>query len=410
MEEQPKSNETLLEKGISIYHKYKNVKGLVAVLGTTTGGIIALVLLLLVLVVLAVIILMTVYLLFTAEPSPVEANQGMPGSYYDSPNQLDVDGQSFAWPVPTISRISSPFGPRTHPVSGEVGKAHNGIDIANGPDKTELQPIYSMADGHVIVAGAVSGYGYAIYIEHAGGLKTIYGHLDSNITVSVGQQIKKGERIGRIGAGKVGSSTGPHLHFQVELNGVAVNPLNYISPPSETGFGDWKPPTAGDNGNGGQVNTITSLAYRPLNIDALASYLNGRQAMMGDRSILQMIDTAGKVKGIDPYVLLAITGAEQSFVPRSNPKASLIVKNPWNVFGCWCKGKGATLTTEQAAEIAANTIIKLSQGTPAGMDPLEWINQPSGVNPRGYYASDSTWWIHVSQIRADLYKRGGVIP
>ncbi len=398
----------LAEKGIELYQKYKQAEGLIAFLGSTAGLILLAIAAVILVIIVAILCLLVVYLVFTAPPSPVELapGQGYPGNYYDSPSQLDVDGTAYAWPVPTIARMSSSFGPRIHPVTGEVGKFHKGIDIADGAAKTELQPIYAMADGTVLVAGAVNGYGQAIYIQHEGGLLTIYGHLDSHMIVSPGQAVKKGQRIGRIGAGQVGTSTGAHLHFQVELNGNAVNPLNYVSPPTTPGFGDWKPPTGSENGGGPGGD----LAYRPLNIDAMAAYLNGRGAMMGDRGVLQMIDQAGKAKGVDPYLLLAITGAEQSFVPRSNNHASQIVKNPWNVFGCWCKGKGATLTTEQAAEIAANTIIKLSKDRPPGMNPIQWLNMPPGGNPRGYYAGDGSWWIHVSSIRNDLLKRGGVIP
>lgn len=120
-------------------------------------------------------------------------------------------------------------------------------------------------------------------------------------------------------------------------------------------------------------------------------------------AILNMIDQAGRQKNVSPYLLLAITGQEQSFVPRSNNHAFEIIRNPWNVFGCWCSGKGATLTTGEAAVIAANTIIKLSQDLPAGRDPIQWL--VARDNPRGYYAEDTGWWIGVSKFYKAL--RGG---
>lgn len=402
------NKQNVAEKAIEIYQKVKNAQGLVATLGGTATLVIGLVFMIVGLVILALIVGITIYLIFSADSmtATTASAQGNPAMYYDSPTQLDDDGTQYAWPVPTINRISSEFGFRVHPVTGEVGKAHNGIDIANGADKTELQPIYAMADGVVTLAGAANGYGQAIYIQHANGLLTKYGHLDSKMEVSVQQGVKKGQRIGRIGAGKVGSSTGSHLHFQVELEGVPVNPLNYVSPPGETGFGDWKPPASPTGANG----VPGEIAYRPLNIEAMYAYLNGRGTMMGDRGILSMIDQAGRNTGVDPYVLLAITGAEQSFVGRGESQAEAKARNPWNVYGCWCKGKGSQLTTEQAAEVAANTIVKLAQNTPAGMNPLRWINQPQGVNPKGYYAADPIWWSNVTKIRNDLYQRAGVIP
>ncbi|WP_434659769.1 M23 family metallopeptidase [Paenibacillus polymyxa] len=312
------------------------------------------------------------------------------GYGYDTsaPEQLDIDGSTYFWPVPSIARISSTFGYR------ELGgrEFHKGIDIANGASKTGLAPIYAMADGVVSVAGSVNGYGQAIYIDHANGLRTIYGHLDSHMMVHPGDQVKKGQMIGRIGAGQVGRSTGAHLHFQVEENGTPVDPLKYVSSPMAAGAGDGKVPI--------------ELSYKPLNISAVMEYLNKRNSALADPSILAMIDRAGKSTNVSPYLLIAITGQEQSFVPKNNNQAHLIIRNPWNVYGCWCKGKGASLTTEQAAVTAAKTIVKLSKDRPAGRDPLEWINNTTD-NPRGFYASDPGWHFGVSRIYRSLSALGG---
>lgn len=339
-------------------------------------------------IILIIMLIFFPFLLFGDEGAfAYENNVSMGPGYSIVPGQLDADGTYYFWPVPTISRISSDFGTR------DLGgyEFHDGIDIANGADKTANQPVYAMADGTVTVAGAVSGYGQAIYIDHGEGLVTIYGHMDSTMYVRPGQAVAKGQLIGKIGAGKVGRSTGPHLHFQVEVNGTAVNPLEYVVPPGSVDGGSTLP---------------SDLAYKPLNIPAMLAYLQGRNSALADSSTLAMIDRAGKSTNVNPYLLIAITGQEQSFVPKNNNHASQIVRNPWNVFGCWCSGKGATLTTEEAAVIAAKTIIKLSQDRPADYDPIRWLNTTTD-NPRGYYAEDPRWWIGVSKFFKKFKELGG---
>ncbi|QKS46835.1 M23 family metallopeptidase (plasmid) [Paenibacillus cellulosilyticus] len=310
------------------------------------------------------------FLIF-ADPDNLRTEYSSGVGYYAT--QLDSDGTLYQWPVPSIATISSYFGERD---IGEGTESHGGIDIADGAANTENQPIYAMAAGTVIVAGAASGFGQAIYIDHGEGLITKYGHLSTVMDVSVGDQVLKGQRIGFIGAGKVGRSTGPHLHFQVELDGRKVNPLIYVSPPV-------------------MGNVPIAFTYHPLNLDAMITFLKARNSALANEQILSMIDRAGRSQNIDPHLLLAITGQEQSFVPANHPHASEIIRNPWNVFGCWCSGKGATLQTEEAAAIAAKTIVKLSQGLPAGRDPVQWL--VARDNPSGYYASDTGWWIGVSK-------------
>lgn len=116
--------------------------------------------------------------------------------------------------APTKGRISSMYGKRW-------GRMHKGIDIAA---KTG-SPIYAAMDGKVIYAGWIKGYGKVVKIEHSGNLQTIYGHC-SVLRVSEGKTVKKGEQIADVGS--TGNSTGPHLHFEVLVNGVPVNPYPYI--------------------------------------------------------------------------------------------------------------------------------------------------------------------------------------
>ena len=117
-------------------------------------------------------------------------------------------------------RQSSGFGRRTAPTKG-ASTYHKGIDWAT-PTGT---PVYASCGGTVTKAGWGSGYGYVVYIDHEDGRQTRYGHL-SKVLVSVGQTVKQGERIAL--SGNTGVSTGPHLHFEILINGTQVNPLKYL--------------------------------------------------------------------------------------------------------------------------------------------------------------------------------------
>jgi len=121
-------------------------------------------------------------------------------------------------PVP--GKIESGFGPRVHPIFGTV-KMHTGLDM-HGASGT---PISSAAAGTVIFAGVKGGYGNAVMIDHGGGMVTLYAH-QSSLAVTVGQKVSAGQTIGYVGSS--GLSTGPHLHFEVRINGVAVDPLKYM--------------------------------------------------------------------------------------------------------------------------------------------------------------------------------------
>ena len=123
-----------------------------------------------------------------------------------------VSGAGFIWPV--NAPITSPFGWRW-------GRMHEGIDLGAAYGS----PIAAAAAGVVIYAGWESGYGNLVVIDHGGGLATAYGH-QSRIAVSVGQSVSQGETIGYVGS--TGHSTGPHLHFEVRVNGQAVDPLGYL--------------------------------------------------------------------------------------------------------------------------------------------------------------------------------------
>jgi murein DD-endopeptidase MepM/ murein hydrolase activator NlpD len=125
---------------------------------------------------------------------------------------------ALAWPV--SGTITSPFGYRRNPFGGGM-EFHQGLDIA-APMGTTIE---AAAEGTIISAGWYGGYGNFIVIDHGGGMATAYGHC-SQIFVSVGQHVQKGQAIGAVGS--TGASTGPHVHFEVRINGKPVDPAQYL--------------------------------------------------------------------------------------------------------------------------------------------------------------------------------------
>jgi murein DD-endopeptidase MepM/ murein hydrolase activator NlpD len=125
------------------------------------------------------------------------------------------------WPVAGVLR--SGVGMRNNPFGGSSVEYHKGQDIS-APSGT---PINVTADGVVVVAGWVRGYGNGIYVDHGNGITTRYGHL-SRIDVVVGQTLKRGDHLGLVGS--TGRSTGPHLHYEVRINGQPTSPLSYLPP------------------------------------------------------------------------------------------------------------------------------------------------------------------------------------
>lgn len=120
------------------------------------------------------------------------------------------------WPL-TSSSMTSRFGLRRHPIYGDL-RVHSGVDLAAALGT----PVYASASGYVSNANWAGGYGLLVAIEHVGGMQTRYGHL-SRIAVGGGQYVEAGTVIGYVGS--TGNSTGPHLHYEVRINGRAVNPL-----------------------------------------------------------------------------------------------------------------------------------------------------------------------------------------
>ena len=123
------------------------------------------------------------------------------------------------WPV--VGSLRSGVGMRRNPFGGSSTEYHKGQDIS-APMGT---PIIAAADGVVVIARRLRGYGNGIYIDHGNGIETRYGHL-SRIDVIEGQPVKKGQHLGLVGS--TGRSTGPHLHYEVRINGQPTSPLLYL--------------------------------------------------------------------------------------------------------------------------------------------------------------------------------------
>jgi murein DD-endopeptidase MepM/ murein hydrolase activator NlpD len=126
------------------------------------------------------------------------------------PSRMPVNG----------AKLTSGYGMRVHPVLGGR-RQHTGIDLAEPVGS----PVYATADGIVSRADWFSSYGLFISLEHGGNIQTRYGHL-SRLNVAAGQSVHKGDLIGYVGT--TGRSTGPHLHYEVRIAGVAVNPVPYL--------------------------------------------------------------------------------------------------------------------------------------------------------------------------------------
>lgn len=142
-------------------------------------------------------------------------------------SSTDIEGADFAWPLMDVAYgngayISSDYGPRTDPYTG----FHKGLDITCGG--AQGKRICAAEAGTVIVAayGWNGGYGNYVIIDHGNGLSTLYGHCES-LSVSVGQQVSRGEFIANVG--NTGNSFGPHCHFEVRINGSHTNPWPYLS-------------------------------------------------------------------------------------------------------------------------------------------------------------------------------------
>ena len=147
-----------------------------------------------------------------------EVEQMIRNSRYQPASPALSGGGALNWPLG--GPITSPFGWRVHPITG-ASRFHSGIDIGGDYGDT----IHAAGAGIVSYAGWLSGYGYAVIIDHGGGISTLYGHNQA-LLVSEGQSVSQGQAIAECGS--TGNSTGPHCHFEVRVDGEPVDPMGYL--------------------------------------------------------------------------------------------------------------------------------------------------------------------------------------
>lgn len=145
------------------------------------------------------------------------------GKFYEAYLNKMIDYVAFT-PIgyPHFGAITSGYGHRENPFSGQNIETHKGLDFKG----KQGEIVKSTASGKVTYAGRRGGYGNCIVINHGNGFETYYGHL-SRILISQGEQVKAGDNIGKIGS--TGRSTGPHLHYEIHKNGKIINPRSFLT-------------------------------------------------------------------------------------------------------------------------------------------------------------------------------------
>lgn len=156
--------------------------------------------------------------------------------------------------------------------------------------------------------------------------------------------------------------------------------------------------TGGIGSGGAAYITAEEIAYQEVSPEFIIAWLKSRNSALATPEFAYACVRAGKKYNVNPLLLTAITGQEQSFCPAGSPAAML--RNPWNTFGSW---QNTNNSVEQSAMFAAECIARLSRNRPEGIHPIAWLN--SRQNTAGMYATDPNWWIGVSsffrQIKTD---------
>ena len=159
-----------------------------------------------------------------AELDSIFAEINKPGNGSGSSNSGDGgyvgDPSQETFLRPGYGVVTDPYGPRINPVTGEAG-FHTGVDLGDPYGAN----ISASKSGEVVYSGWISGYGNAVIIDHGNGVQTLYGHI-STLLVSVGQKVSRGDTIALVGS--TGMSTGPHIHWEIRINGQHTNPMGYL--------------------------------------------------------------------------------------------------------------------------------------------------------------------------------------
>jgi murein DD-endopeptidase MepM/ murein hydrolase activator NlpD len=305
-------------------------------------------------------------------------------------NYVITPGAKYIYPIKTsYIRVCSGYGMRLHPVH-KVYKMHTGIDL----DCSQETPILAAGAGTVTVAKERGGYGNLIVIEHDDGFQTYYAHL-LRFLVEPGDEVNKGTVIALSGGDPnvpgAGTSTGPHLHFEVRQDYSPLDPAPYI----------------------GLVPNIDTqqaehLQFKSGNTEKLKNHLRDdkNSVLAGDSYFNKVMETAEKYN-LHPALLFAIAGYEQDYAVNdlnhwlnyySSDELKEILEeagitqagiigrisaNPYNVGGKWYE---TNRSFSDSTDLLAITLINLMTNCPDRVDILRWINQ------RGYNSEDLNWW------------------
>lgn len=324
------------------------------------------------------------------------------------------DGVSVVFPVPPGVKysFSDSYGADRFNNGEHVG--HEGIDIF-APRNT---PALAVEDSVIEKIGWSGLGGWRILCKSKDGKRTYYyAHLENyaprlqkykdmsgNVTKNPGIEIKAGEVIGYIGSsGSFSSSTGPgadtgtppHIHFQMYRDDNLINPYSFL-----------KDLQAAQVNINMKIRTYADLQYRDINESKLQEWLDKkRNSKLSEEPYFSTIVKTSMKNNINPFLMFAIVGQEQSYVPRRDQTAVLIANNPFNVTdpGSGIPGSWQTYNPgiEKSAQIAANTVINLSKNCPPSEDIIKWINRK--------YAEDKNWWKGVSRNFNDLERKIGYL-
>ena len=210
-----------------------------------------------------------------------------------------INGKLFATGEPTSTSITSSFGEREDPFTGEI-KNHGATDIASTGQKLGTVNIIAAQSGTVIyptssdvtncpsrstLDSCGGGYGNYVIIEHSDGTRTLYAHLyENSITVTAGEEVIKGQVIGKMGSS--GRSTGTHLHFEVRVNGEKVDGLNYVSMENPRPVSKTSTTVEGDSNKQTVCLTLSNSEYSQNGVIALMTNINSESDHKFDPNVL----------------------------------------------------------------------------------------------------------------------------
>lgn len=291
-----------------------------------------------------------------------------------------VDGKEFAKGDPTATNITSPFGNREKPTAG-ASSYHQAIDIGNGGHGSNYNNIIASADGVVtrVRDGQADGVqspaeGNFVEIDHGNGIKTIYKHLYiGSIKVAVGDNVKQGQVIAKMG--NSGASTAAHLHFEIRVNGTAVDPEEYVSAEN--------PRPVGGSASGFSLNSTTfSQEEFKAKMLEYANKTGNSNFKTNFADHADEIYTASLSAGVNPELVVVTAGCETGWKKNSH-------NNYWGIGipngGSWSDGPYFATLTDGINRYASVIASYQPGGSQASMIKQRYEERKAdNCNPNGY--------------------------